>query len=284
MFTLAQSPDKFRLLLPDEFIPEEIEAKYTKILTDAHSFITKPIDFLNETIQKVDVLGFNSASVAQSQTNSGTPLRSANRIYQNEIQGGTSDVYYRSATNPLSLIDKTLNIDFRHTLGYVNYFLLFESFMYQYSRDTQYLKHMDFNFNVDIMNENGAIYSRVVLMHPIIDGIDMLSFDYTQPNPSSRTFRCIWKYDNFDYQFINTTSRTCFDNTQAFEIPISTAKANKRNEDESFNRYPYESETETLSNLEIESRVEDTSDGGRTRVDENGITLKNPISHENEWN
>ena len=38
----------YRLILPDELIPEEINEKYTKILTDKRSFIYKPIDLLNE--------------------------------------------------------------------------------------------------------------------------------------------------------------------------------------------------------------------------------------------
>lgn len=274
MFAL-QNSSNFRLLLPDEFIPEEIQEKYTKILTEAHSFITKPIDFLNESIQKVEVLGMNAGAVAQSQTNTGKPIRNMNRVEQNRIQGGTSDVYYRSATNPLSLIDKTLNIDFRHSLGYINYFLLFESAMYQYSRDTEYLKHLDFNFNVDILNQNGAIYSRVVLMHPIIDGIDMLSFDFSQPISSTKTFRAIWKYDNFDYQFMNTDRRTELGEEIPFENEIELSKVTKKAEDEAYKFYPYTDENgEIMSNIEIISRVEPNEDTSKTYIDENG----NPVS------
>ena len=131
MFSLSGNRDGFRLILPDEFIPDEIQEKYTKILKDSHSFITKPIEFLNETIQKVEVLGFSSGTVAQQQTNHGNPVRLPGRIEQNWMQGGASDVNYRSVASPAALVDHTLNIDFRHTLGYVNYFLLFESFCYQ---------------------------------------------------------------------------------------------------------------------------------------------------------
>jgi hypothetical protein len=42
----------------------------------------------------------------------------------------------------------------------------------------------------------------LVLQHPIINGIDMLSFDYTQPIAQSQTFQVVFKYSNFDYQFV----------------------------------------------------------------------------------
>ena len=65
MFTLKGRQDGFRLLLPKDFIPKQIEEKYAKILQESRSFIVKPIDFLNETIQKVQLLGFNDASMTQ---------------------------------------------------------------------------------------------------------------------------------------------------------------------------------------------------------------------------
>lgn len=239
MFTIAQKKDGFRLLMPKEFIPQEIEEKYTKILSEAHSFYYKPIDFLNETIQKVEVLGINSATVAQQQTNKGIPLRDPNRIQQNAMFGGAADVNYRSAGNPLSLVDHTLNIDFRHTTGYLNYFLLLESFYYQYARDTKYIRPLDYQFIVDITSANGGVYSRIRLNHPIIDGMDMLTLDYTQPNATSSTFRVIFKYSNFDYEFININPNTLFNENNPFETEIKASKDAKLKEDQSYKNYDY---------------------------------------------
>lgn len=240
MFSLPGKRDGFRLILPDEFIPDEIQEKYTRILKESHSFIIKPIEFLNETIQKVEVLGFSSGTIAQQQTSHGNPIRTPSRVEENYFQGGSSDVNYRSVASPLALVDHTLNIDFRHTLGYVNYFLLLESFCYQYSRDTSNLnKNLDFNFNVDLLNENGCVYSRIVLDHPIIDGMDMLQFDYTQPLAQSSTFRCIFKYTDFDYQFIETDGNNRFDSSYPFEKPIEESKMEKERMDTGFKNYPY---------------------------------------------
>ena len=197
----------YRLILPDELIPEEINEKYTKILTDRRSFIYKPIDLLNETIQKIQVLGFNNGTVAQQQVMTGRSVMHPNDpAYepQNAFQYAHTDYNYRTVANPVALVDKTFNIDFRHTLGYLNYFILFESFFYQNMRDMNY-KNLPKQINVDIYNEGGEIYSRIVLFDPLIDGIDMLDLDFSQPVANSQTFRVIFKYSNIDFQFLEDT-------------------------------------------------------------------------------
>lgn len=203
MFSLKGRQDGFRLLLPQEFICDEINDKYAKILQNQKSFFTKPIDFLNETIQSVQVLGFSDGTVNQPQPGIGHPLIDPNRVKQNKFLHTATDFTYRSEVNPLQLIDKTLNITFRHTLGFLNYFLLFENFWYLYSRDKQY-EDISFTFNIDIINQNGQVYSKIVLYDPIIHGIDMLDLNYTKPVAESQTFTAIFKYSNIDYQFIST--------------------------------------------------------------------------------
>lgn len=202
MLSLRGRQDKYRLLLPDELIPEEINEKYTKILQDRHSFIYKPIDFVNESIQKIQVLGFNGGTIPQGQTMHGEPTINSARVPENYFNHTSSDVSYRAATNPVALVDKTLNITFRHTLGFLNYFILFESFFYQHARDLPNNRLPEM-LPIDIYNERGESYSRIVLYQPLIDGMDMLDLDFTQPVAQSQTFMVIFKYSNIDFQFIS---------------------------------------------------------------------------------
>lgn len=202
MFTLKARKDGFRLKLPDEFIVDEINEKYAKILQKEKSFITKPIDFLNETIQKVQILGLTEATISQQQGARGHSIYNNEKQFaQNRFMHTATDNTYRSEVNPLQLIDKTLNITFKHTLGYLNYFLLFENFWYLYSRDIKSDK-MNFNFTIDILDGNNKVYSRIILFEPIIHGFDMLDLDYSQPVAQSETFNVVFKYSNIDYQFI----------------------------------------------------------------------------------
>lgn len=203
MLGLKGRQDSFRLLLPKNFLVEEIEEKYTNILKEKRGYFLTPIDFINESIQKVNVLGFQNATVQQQQQSKGAePTLYKNRIESNKFAYAASDFNYRSSVSPIALTDRTFNVTFRHTLGYLNYFMLFENFWYQFSRDMKY-ENMSQSFFVDLFDERGSIYARIELMYPMIDSMDMLEFDYTQPLAQSQTFNIQFKYSNFDLQFID---------------------------------------------------------------------------------
>ena len=86
----------------------------------------------------------------------------------------------------------------------MNYFLLFENFFYLYARDTANEKLID-KFTINVLNENGCIYCKIHLYNPIINGMDMLDLDMSQPIAQSQTFKIEFKYSNFDFEFIEIT-------------------------------------------------------------------------------
>ena len=202
MFGLKGRQDGFRLLFPKEFLVPEIEEKYTKILAEKHGYYLTPIDFINESIQKVNVLGFQNATVQQQQSSRGEPTLNDNRVEQNKFLYAATDYNYRNGVSPISLTDRTFNVTFRHSLGYLNYFILFENFWYQFSRDMKY-DNLVQQLYIDIMNERGSIYSRIALYYPLINSMDMLDLDYSQPIAQSQTFNIEFKYSNFDFEFID---------------------------------------------------------------------------------
>ena len=202
MLGLKGRADGFRLLLPKEFLHKDIEAKYAEILQKKKGFFVNPIDFLNESIQRVQVLGFNEAAYTnQQQQRTGTPTFDFRRYEQDAFPYPATEEAYRSPASPIGLTDKTLNIEFRHELGYLNYFMVFENFWYMYSRDMKYSDMMH-NIYVDIFNELGEVYCKINLIDPIINGMDMLSFDFTQPVAQSGSFKVEFKYSNFEFKFL----------------------------------------------------------------------------------
>ena len=84
MLELNAKNNGVRILFPREFIHPEVEEKYTKILKAKRSFFTRPIDFINETIQRVEVLGFTNGAVIQRQTGRGEPIIDPERIREND--------------------------------------------------------------------------------------------------------------------------------------------------------------------------------------------------------
>jgi hypothetical protein len=204
MFGLKGRQDGFRLLFPKEFLVPQIEEKYSNILKEKHGYYLTPIDFINESIQKVNVLGFQNATVQQQQSTKGSePTIDFSRVKQNNFQYAATDYNYRNGVSPISLTDRTFNVTFRHSLGYLNYFILFENFWYQFSRDMKY-DDLTQKLYIDIINEKGSIYSRIALFYPLINSMDMLEFDYSQPVAQSQTFNIEFKYSNFDFEFITT--------------------------------------------------------------------------------
>ena len=202
MFGLKGRQDGFRLILPKEFLIPEVEERYAKLLKYKHGYYLTPIDFINESIQKVNVLGFQNATVIQQQTTRGAdPTLNEKLIAQHKFLYGGSEFNYRSSVSPIALTDKTFNVTFKHSLGYLNYFILFENFWFQFSRDMKY-DDLPQRFNIDLLNEIGEIYARIVLYYPMINSMDMLEFDYTQPIAQSQTFNIEFKYSDFDFEFI----------------------------------------------------------------------------------
>ena len=86
-------------------------------------------------------------------------------------------------------------------LHYLLQIHLFQSFFYYYSREVQG-KNLPKQLFIDLLDGKGSVYCKIVINNPLIDGIDMLSFDYSQPTAQSQTFQVVLKYSNFDYQFI----------------------------------------------------------------------------------
>lgn len=202
MWQLKNRKDGFRIILPKEFLHPEIEKKYSNVISKFNGFYNTPIDFLNETIQKVEVLGFNNAVITQEQQ-----LKPFGYYYNeeksNDFPYPSYENTFRNAQSYLSLTDMTLNIEFKHTLGYVNYFMLYENFLYLYSRETDYNDMIKY-FKVDLFNVNGEILCTILLENPMINAMDMLSFDYTQPIAQSSSFKIEFKYSNIKIDFINT--------------------------------------------------------------------------------
>lgn len=221
MFALKSRQDLFKVTLPKEFIPQEIEEKYSKMITNAKSFVATPIDFLNETIQGVEILGFTQAAAIQQQHGRGTFASSPATIPNNLFLHAASDVAYRAEMNPLNLIDKTLRITFKHVLGFTNYFMLLEAFWIMYRRDTQ-SKDLPEYITIELFDEIGATLSRIKVYYPIIDGIDMLSLNYTNPVGSSQTFNVEMKYSNIEFELINKERyKTIDDYREEVQTPLT---------------------------------------------------------------
>lgn len=186
---LSPRSDLFRIMLPKELIPKEIYEKWYNIINSVDkNFFRNPEDIINESIQSVELTGISEGGIEQEQ-----PAR-------NSLTGRVEPIHkttYRATTNPLDQMSNELTITFRHTQGFYNYFLLFESWFWHHAKTTT----SDFTpfLILEILGEDGRVMSHVKLVSPVFVSIDTLSLSFNKAERSQETFSCTFKYSDIDF-------------------------------------------------------------------------------------
>ncbi len=193
MNSLSLNPrfDTFRFAFPKELIPDEIYQKWYDVLNKYDkNVIREPIDLINESIQSVEVGGVGESTIEQQQTYKNPHI---NRIEPN------SKSTYRSSKNAVDLLPNELTVTFRHTQGFYNYFLLFESWFYHYAKENKRDGFTPFLY-LELLDEMGEIVSHVSFAFPVFDSIDALSLSFNKTDRSFETFTCKFKFSNIDFE------------------------------------------------------------------------------------
>ncbi len=194
MLSLSPRFDLFQLNLPKDFLPTEVEDKYMKILKQGPGVVRTPIDYLNESIQGVNIPGISNL-VIQQQQHEYNPSKL--RMNHTNVEP-SHDINYLSSSNPLEKIDKDFKITFRINQGLYNYFMLYETIFYRYVKQYD-IRPCDPVFLLNILAEDGTIISRIKLKDVYIDGIDGLEFNYNKVERDSGTFDVTFKFNNIDF-------------------------------------------------------------------------------------
>lgn len=202
MLSLSPRWDLFRFNLPKDFLPEEVEEKYTKILSENAGVLTTPIDYLNESITNVSIPGITDVNIQQQQ-HSNNSIERSNVLGRINVEPKT-DVTYTSTSNPLDRIDKTFKISFRMNQGLYNYFMVYETIFYRICKPFDYKP--DPVLYIELLDEQGTIRSRIKFFDVHIDGIDGLEFDYSKMVRESQSFDVTFKFNNLDYEFIDISN------------------------------------------------------------------------------
>ena len=197
MFSLSPRYDLFKFSLPKDFLPKEVEEKYTKILNRNAAIITTPIDYLNESIQSITFPGISDLNITQEQHGKNDGTRALGKINVEPKH----DINYRSSSNPLENIAKEFKVTFRMNQGLYNYFMIYESIFYKFLKTKQYVSEPV--FMIDILDETGKITSRIKLLDLLIDGIEGLDFSYSKVEREAGTFDVTFKFNNIDFVFID---------------------------------------------------------------------------------
>lgn len=197
MLSLSPRYDLFRFSFPKDFLPEEIEAKYQKLLNKNQAVLTTPIDYLNESIQGINFPGISDILIQQQQHSSNDIKRGLGKI---NVEPKT-DITYQSTTNPLDKINKEFKVTFRYNQGLYNYFMMYETIFHQVCKPID-RGHQPVLY-IELLSETGTITSRIIFKDVLMDGIDGLEFNFNKIERESGTFDVTFKFNNIDFEFID---------------------------------------------------------------------------------
>lgn len=199
MLSLSPRHDLFRFCFPKDFIPPKLEEKYRKVLSKNAGVIVSPIDYLNESIQGINIPGISELTIDQTQ-------HSYNSLSKGKLNVEPSrSNTYKSTSNPLNNINKEFTVTFRINQGYYNYFLLYESIFWKICKPLDYPNENI--LYIDLMDETGKISARIKYLDCHVSGQDGLDFNYSKIERDVDTFDVTFKFNNIDFVFIDENGK-----------------------------------------------------------------------------
>lgn len=205
MLSLSPRADLFSFKFPKDFLPKEINDKYTNLLNKKDkSVIRNAIDYLNESIQSVSFPGLSDLLVEQTQ-HSKHPENHNKQIGLNGARVNVEPVRNNNTYSPaniLSQINGELTVTLRKNQGLYNYFMIYESIFHKVLKEYANVTKEDDFFEIDILEETGEIFAKVKLFQPRIDGIDGLEFSFNKLERQTETFDLKFKFNNIDFEIL----------------------------------------------------------------------------------
>ena len=199
MLSLSPRYDLIRFHLPKTFIPKEIEEKYTRLLNKDAYTMESAIDYLNESIQGVNMPGISGLTVTQQQHGSNHISRIEGQNTRLNVEP-VHEINHMTVENPLEKIDKEFKVTFRANQGLLNYFMLYETAFYYACRE--YRWDCESAMYIEILNEDGVAISKVTFMDVYMEGIEGLDFNYSKIEREANTFDVTFKFNNIDFEYL----------------------------------------------------------------------------------
>lgn len=167
----------FEFNFPKTFMPEKISNKYKAYINRMPSIVEEPLDFLNYTIQSVNLPGMGFDAVEQQQK----PGR---------------NIQFRSTLPIQELFQKELNVTFQLVDGYINYWMMLDILNYYYSFDNKN-PYID-NLNIRMLDSEGHALITATLIRPLIKNIGELSMSFASNTAEFNTFDVTIGYNDIE--------------------------------------------------------------------------------------
>jgi hypothetical protein len=163
---------------PRKFVPEEVANKYKSYLNRIPgSLLAEPIDYINYSIQGINVPGISFDPITQADNDGTTRYHRGAVPIQNTIQ--------REFTVTMQLLD-----------GFINYWIMMDTLLYYYARSTKepYTQPL----TLRILDAEGASVAYMEFQKPIMNSINELSLNMAQNVAEFNTFEVSFFYNKLD--------------------------------------------------------------------------------------
>ena len=160
---------------PRNFIPEEVVEKYKKYLNRVPGgLLAEPVDFVNYSIQGVNIPGITFDPVTQAD-NDGTTR------------------YHRGAVPIQNTIAREFTVTFQLLDGFINYWIMMDTLLYYYARSTEqpYIEP----FTLRILDAEGASVAFMKFEKIILNSINELNLNMAENVADFSTFECNFFYN-----------------------------------------------------------------------------------------
>lgn len=168
----------FEFNFPRTFIPKLIADKYRPYLNRIPgNLIEEPIDFVNYTIQAINLPGFGYDPVEQ-------------------IKLGGRKQQYRDSKPETELYEKELIVQFQLVDGYINYWMLLDTLRYYY--DFQTIPPYMENLNLRLTDGEGNALVTAQMKAVLMRQIDDLNMSFATNVAEFKTFNVTFVYNFLD--------------------------------------------------------------------------------------
>jgi hypothetical protein len=165
----------FEFHFPRNFIPKEIADKYKPYLNRMPgNVIEDPLDFLNYTIQSVNLPGMGFEPVVQAQY----PGR---------------NISWRDTKPSQELFQKEFTVTFQLVDGYINYWMMMDTlnYYYKFSNGQKFIEDL----NLRMLDAEGHILVTAAIKRPLLKNIGELSMSFASNVAEFSTFELAITYN-----------------------------------------------------------------------------------------
>ena len=183
---LAARKDLFRFQLPKVFVPMEIRDRWRPYFERQPMPTSDVVGILNYTIQSVTVPNFNFQPVEQGKPGNADIARGTTR-------------QWRQSMSPEMLIDRQFSVTFKLIDGYVNYWIMMETFFHYYAFSTR--EPFTCDMPVRILDDDGSVMYTVTFHDVLYTGLSDFELTYSELDVDLMNFTADFSFNEMTVQF-----------------------------------------------------------------------------------